>query len=222
MAAAFALDTPHGPVPALIEGRGAVGVLLATGAGTGQDHPGVAGLRRRLAEAGLMAMTFEYLYRARGRPFPDPVERLLQVHAAAAAALRAEVGSDLVLAGRSMGGRMSTMLAARDEPCSALVCYGYPLHPPGRPERLRVEHLPDITVPALFISGTRDALARPDLIEAHLVPLPRARVELVADADHSFRRRGTSPEAMLDRLAELTVAWLAVLPGLAGKMAHRP
>jgi len=217
----FALDTPHGPVPARLEGEGTPGLLLATGAGTGHDHPGVAGLRSRLADAGLTVMTFEYAYRAAGRSFPDPKGRLLDVHRAAAAHLREATLSEIVLAGRSMGGRMSTILASQEEPCAAVVAYGYPLHPAGRPDRLRVEHLAAITVPALFITGTRDSLARPDLVDRYLSPLPTATVELVEDADHSFRRRGTPPGSMLDELTGLTLAWLGD-NGLAGSAAEQP
>lgn len=216
----FALHTEVGPVPAVIEGAGGTGILLATGAGTGQDHPGVAGLRSRLAARGHRVMTFEYAYRAVGRPYPDRQPKLLAVHRAAAQRLRDEVGDNLVLAGRSMGGRVSTILAAEGEPCAAVVVYGYPLHPAGKPERLRIEHLPLVGVPTLYISGDRDALAHPDLIRRHLVPLPTATVTWIAGADHSFRLRGTSPEAMLDRLADLTVEWLGGVigppaPGLA-------
>ncbi|HJR90839.1 MAG TPA: alpha/beta family hydrolase [Acidimicrobiia bacterium] len=212
----FTLDTPAGPVPARIEGEGPAGILLATGAGTGQDHPGVAGLRSRLAAAGAIVMTFEYAYRAAGRSSPDRPPRLLEVHRAAAARLREVVGDNLVLAGRSMGGRMATMLAADDEPCRAVVVYGYPLHPAGKPEQLRVEHLPAVDVPMLLITGTRDALALPALVERHLAPLPTVTLQLVADADHSFRRKGTRPEEMLDYLAEVTMAWLKRVEGLSG------
>lgn len=211
----FTVDTPHGPVPARIEGDGTVGVLLATGAGTGQDHPGMEGLRTRLGAGGLTVMTFEYAYRAAGRPYPDRAPKLLDVHRAAAAHLRRQVGDRLVLAGRSMGGRMATMLAAEGEPCAAIVAYGYPLHPAGRPDRLRVEHLPAVSVPMLMISGTRDSLAQPDLVTEHLVPLRTATLHLVDGADHSFRRRGTPPEQMLDLLAGVTLDWLGTLPGLA-------
>src|SRR5680860_774630 len=100
----FDLETPHGVVPAVLEGSGPLGILLATGAGTNQDHPGVAGLRSRLAAAGNSVMTFDYVYRASGRSFPDPALKLLSVHSVAAAYLRDRVEST-VLAGRSMGGR---------------------------------------------------------------------------------------------------------------------
>lgn len=211
----FLLDTPFGPVPGHIEGEGPVGILLATGAGTGQEHDGVAGLRRRLADAGATVMTFEYAYRAAGRSSPDRPPKLLEVHRAAAARLREKVGDQLVLAGRSMGGRLSTMLAAENERCRAVVAYGYPLHPAGKPDKLRTEHLSSVSVPMLLITGTRDALARPDLVERHLAPLPTVTLELVPEADHSFRRRGTPPATMLDLLTSTTIQWLSGLPGLA-------
>lgn len=219
---AFELDTPAGLIPARMEGGGTVGVLLATGAGTGQDHPGVAGLRTRLAAGGLTVMTFEYAYRAAGRSFPDRVPKLLSVHRAAAAYLRREVGTRLVMAGRSMGGRMSTMLAAQAEPCAAVIAYGYPLHPPGKPDRLRVEHLADVEVPMLLLTGTRDALAREDLVAEHLASLPTVTLRLVEGADHSFRRRGSSPDEMLDLLADETLAWLGGLPGLGDTAPRAP
>lgn len=218
----FQVETPAGPVPARIEGEGEPAVLLATGAGTGQDHPAMVGLRTRLAARAMTVMTFEYAYRAAGRSFPDRPDRLLEVHAAASSHLHRETGSVPVLAGRSMGGRMATMLAARGEPCLAVVAYGYPLHPVGKPERLRIEHLGEVSVPLLLISGTRDALARSDLVERHLVPLPTATVTLVEDADHSFRRKGTSPADMLDHLADTTEQWLRGLPGLGESPRTRP
>ncbi|MFP3915190.1 MAG: alpha/beta family hydrolase, partial [Actinomycetota bacterium] len=201
------LDTPAGAVPARLEGEGSWGILLATGAGTGHDHPGVAGLRSRLAAAATV-MTFEYAYRAEGRRFPDSQPKLLSVHRAAAARLRERVGPRLVLAGRSMGGRMSTILASQGEECAGVVAYGYPLHPPGKPDRLRVDHLGDVRVPILFLTGTRDALARSDLVDRYLAILPTARLVRIDGADHSFRRKGTAPGEMLDHLVAETVAWL--------------
>lgn len=189
-------------------------MVLATGAGTGQDHPGVAGLADRLAAAGIEVLTFDYAYRAAGRPFPDRPAVLLDVHRAAIASVRREGLDAVVLAGRSMGGRMSTMLAAEGEPCDAVVAFGYPLHPAGKPDRLRVEHLPRLDVPTLFVTGTRDALARPELVDRHLAPLPVATLRLVEGADHSFRTRGVDGEVMLDLLADHALAWLRSLPRL--------
>jgi predicted alpha/beta-hydrolase family hydrolase len=190
-------------------------MLLAHGAGAGQDHPGVAGLRDRLAAAGVRVLTFNYPYAEAGKRRPDSQNTLLDCHQAALEWLRAEVGSDVVLAGRSMGGRMGTFLAARGEPVRGLVLYAYPLHPAGKPDRLRIDHLADVVVPMLFFSGTRDSLARVELIEQHLRPLPNSTIELIEDADHSFRvpkRTGRTFDEVLEGIATRTVGWLEGLP----------
>lgn len=217
----FDLETPHGEVPATIEGEGRLGILVATGAGTDQSHPGVAGLRSRLAAAGATVMTFDYAYRAAGRPFPDRAPKLLAVHRAAADHLRKLVDG-VVLAGRSMGGRMSTMMAAAGDDCVAVVAFGYPLHPAGKPDKLRVEHLADIAVPALFITGTKDALASGPLVDVHLKSLPTATVVMIENADHSFRRAGSKPDEMLDLLAATTVDWLVGVSELADSLGWEP
>lgn len=216
------LDTPAGSVPARVRGGGEVGVLLATGAGTGHDHPGIAGLQTALVDQGMTVMTFEYAYRAAGRSFPDRMPRLKAVHRSAADYLRARVGDRLVLAGRSMGGRVSTMLAAEGEACAGVIAFGYPLHPAGKPERLRVEHLAAVEVPTLFITGSRDPLALPHLVAEHLVPLDGATVVEIGGADHSFRAGGMTPEAMLAHLAATAARWIQSIPGLGGEDRPAP
>ena len=161
------------------------GVLLAHGAGTNQDHPRLVELRDGLGRAGLTILTFNYLYTEAGRKGPDSQAVLLGAHRAARDYLASEVGGPVVLAGRSMGGRMGTYLAAVGEPALGLVLYAYPLHPPGRPDRLRADHLPAIKAPMLFFQGTRDPLSRMELFEQHVRPLPTATVELL-EADHSL------------------------------------
>lgn len=99
---------------------------------------------------------------------------------------------------------MGTYLAAAQEPCRALVLYAYPLHPPGSPDKLRIEHLPDITAPMLFFQGTRDALSRMDLFDQHIRPLPTAEIEILDGASHSLDR---NQEATV-RLAERTAGWI--------------
>lgn len=190
-------------------------MLLAHGAGAGQDHPGVAGLREGLAVAGVQVLTFNYPYLEAGKRRPDSQPKLLECHRAALEWLRGEINPQLVLAGRSMGGRMGTYLAADGEPVQGLVLYAYPLHPAGKPGRLRVDHLPDISAPMLFFSGTRDPLARTELIEEHLRSLPQATIELIEDADHSFRvpkRTGRTFEEVLDGIVARTVEWMEELP----------
>ncbi|HEY7565056.1 MAG TPA: alpha/beta fold hydrolase [Acidimicrobiia bacterium] len=181
------------------------GVLLAHGAGTDQDHEGIASLRDGLAAAGLTVLTFNYPYSEAGRRSPDPQALLLDTHRAARAHLENVVGGPVVLAGRSMGGRMGTYLAAAGEPTLGLVLYAYPLHPAGRPDKLRVDHLSSITAPMLFFQGTRDPLSRMDLFEKYVRPLPTATIELL-DANHSLGGAALQP-----RLIDRTVEWIGGL-----------
>src|SRR5690606_35238348 len=126
-----------GEVTAIIDGSGPLGILLAHGAGTDQEHASIAGLRSGLAAGGHTVMSFNYPYTERGAKRPDNQNRLMACHRAAADHLRDRVDS-LFLAGRSMGGRMGTYLAAEGYPASGLILYAYPLHPAGKPEKLRV------------------------------------------------------------------------------------
>jgi predicted alpha/beta-hydrolase family hydrolase len=167
-------------------------------------------LREALAGTGLVVATFNYAYSERGSKRPDPAERLLTVHRAAADLLGERVQS-IFLAGRSMGGRMSTYLAAEGYPTDGVVLYAYPLHPAGKHDRLRVAHLHDVEVPMLFFQGTRDALSRMELFDRHIRPLPGATVEVLDGADHSFRGGGWSPETVIQRLAGDTARWIELV-----------
>lgn len=193
-------------------------VLLAHGAGTNQDHPSIVALREGLAAAGHPVLTFNYPYTELGKGRPDRQPVLLACHRAALAWLSAR-SERVVLAGRSMGGRMGTYLAAdADDPVDVcgVVLYAYPLHPAGRPERLRADHLPHVRAPMLFFSGTRDALALPELVERWIRPLPGATLELIEEADHSFRvpkRTGLTAESLLERIVERTHEWVTEVCG---------
>jgi uncharacterized protein len=191
----------------LVEGSGPVGVLLAHGAGVGQDHPAMAGLRSGLAAGGHTVMTFNYPYVERGSRRPDRQEKLLACHEAAADALADQV-EEMFLAGRSMGGRMGTYLVADGYPAAGLILYAYPLHPAGKPEKLRISQFADIKVPILFFQGTRDSLSRMDLFEEHIVPLPNAEVELLEGAGHGPRGGGWNVETMTDAYVRGTLAWM--------------
>lgn len=189
-------------------------ILLAHGAGTDQDHPSVVTLRDGLAASGRTVLTFNYPYTEAGKRRPDAQGKLLECHRAAAAFLRSEVSDRIVLAGRSMGGRMATYLAADGEPCEGLILFAYPLHPPGRPEKLRKDHLPGIRQPMLFCVGTRDALCSMDLYDRWVRPLPTVTTFEVADGDHSFRVRkasGRTNEQAVAEVIEASVAWLATV-----------
>ncbi|HEX2420085.1 MAG TPA: alpha/beta family hydrolase [Acidimicrobiia bacterium] len=167
------------------EGAGERGVLLAHGAGTDQDHPVIVATRSALAKGGVRVMTFNYPYSEAGRSRPDSTERLLACHRAALANLQARCPAGIFLAGRSMGGRMGTYLAAEGAEVLGVICYGYPLHPPGRPEQLRIDHLGRIRVPMLFFQGDRDALSRSDLFDRHVRALGNVTV-VDLKADHSL------------------------------------
>lgn len=189
------------------------GMLLAHGAGAGQDHPGITALRDGLARRGHPVLTFDYPYMEAGRRFPDRREVLLECHRAAAAWLRRRFPR-FVMAGRSMGGRMASYLAAAGEPCAGLVLYAYPLHPAGRPDRPRADHLPEVRAPMLFFTGSRDSMALPEMVDRWLRPLERAEIEIVPGADHGFRtpkRLGRTREEVIDWMTDRTSEWTAGL-----------
>ncbi len=188
-------------------------MLLAHGAGAGQDHQGITAIRDGLAARGHPVLTFDYPYMEAGRRFPDRREVLLECHRSAAAWLR-ERFPRLVLAGRSMGGRMASYLAAAGEPCAGLVFYAYPLHPVGRPDRPRADHLASVPAPMLFFTGGRDSMALPEMVDRWLTPLERAVIEIIPGADHGFRtlkRLGRTREEVIEWAAARTSEWVAGL-----------
>jgi predicted alpha/beta-hydrolase family hydrolase len=136
-------------------------VLLAPGASATRDHPSLVAIDDVLAAEGVVV---ERIDLPSSRPGPKVLDTIR--HAAGALAERAGVPADRVVAGgRSFGGRMCSVAVAEGLPAAGLVLVSYPLHPPGRPENARTEHLPRIDVPCLFVSGTRDAFATPDELE---------------------------------------------------------
>lgn len=165
-------------------------------------------LRQGLAGQGLTVMTFNYPYTERGSKRPDRPEKLVECHQAAAEALLGDVDR-VFLAGRSMGGRMGTYLAAEGYDCAGLILYSYPLHPAGKPEKLRVAHFSDIVRPMLFFQGTRDPLSRMELFDRYIRPLPNATVEILDGANHGFTGGGWTLESMVERLAAGSSAFVS-------------
>ena len=196
------LAVPADPVPPA--------VLLAHGAGAGQRSPFMEHMRRGLAAAGHMAMTFDYPYTADGRGRPDRLSVLVGAHGAASDRL-AGYGAPVALAGKSMGGRVGSHLAAEDGTgVAALVYYGYPLVPMGKGEPRDTSHLERISAPQLFFTGTRDRLSPPGPVTRLAAGLAAATAVVVDDADHSFRvRAGRDHGDVLDDLVRQTVAWLS-------------
>ena len=172
--------------------RAGVTVVLGHGAGANQLSAFMVMIATGLAARGLDAMTFNFLYKEQGRGIPDPKARLESCYQAViqtALRHRKLKQNRLVIGGKSMGGRIASQVAAvAADGIAGLVFLGYPLHPPGRPDKMRDEHLQDIRMPMLFVQGARDTFGTRDEIGAVIkrLRLP-ARIYTIEGGDHSFK-----------------------------------
>jgi predicted alpha/beta-hydrolase family hydrolase len=175
-------------VSASVYGEGGTAVLLGHGAGGNRRTPLLVDLAEDLAGTGRRAVLYNYAYTDAGRRAPDAPAVLEATAGAVGEFARATLGAPrLVHGGKSMGGRIASQAVAKGAPADGLVFLGYPLHPPGKPDQRREAHLPSLTVPLLFVQGTRDAFARWDLLQALLARLgERAALHVVEGGDHSF------------------------------------
>ena len=174
--------------------RATAGLVLAHGAGAGQQSRFMVEAARALADRGITTATFDFPYMAQGRNAPDKPPVLEAAWRAAIDEARADeafAGLPLFIGGKSMGGRIASHVAAQGTPgLAGLIFLGYPLHPPGRPSQRRDAHLPSIQEPMLFLQGTRDLFGTALDIETLLPALnPRTRLHAVTDGDHSFKVR---------------------------------
>ena len=188
-------------------GEGSLGILLAHGAGAGQRHPFMSGLRSLLAGAGVPTLTFDYGYMEAGRKAPDRLNRLIECHRAVYERM-SERFDRVVVAGKSMGGRVGSHMAAEMGDVERIIFLGYPLVPIGKSEPRSTDHLEQLGNPMLFIQGERDALAPLSLIGDLVSRLPDARLETIPQGDHSFRvpkRTGLDEVAVLERIASWMV-----------------
>ncbi len=176
-------------------------LILAHGAGAPQTHPFMTAFARGLSSRGIGIVTFNFLYKERGGRAPDPAARLEACYRSVIAAVRERqprAGRRLLVGGKSMGGRIASQVVAADTRAGAspgvdgLVLLGYPLHPPGRPDKLRDAHLPAITAPMLFVQGSRDTFGTPDELRPVLAGCTAAELFVVDGGDHSFKMRGKS------------------------------
>src|SRR6266576_158141 len=178
--------------PAPKKNRTRVTIVLGHGAGADQMSGFMRMAAEGLAARGLDAMTFNFLYKEQGRSVPDPKARLESCYRAvidAALQHKKLKGNKLVIGGKSMGGRIASQVAAAEgNRVAGLVCLGYPLHPPGRPDKLRDEHLKEIKAPMLFVQGSRDPFGTEDeiraIIKKHRLP---ATLYPIERGDHSFK-----------------------------------
>jgi hypothetical protein len=197
-------------------------VLLAHGAGTDLDAAPLRVVAEALADAGIPSLRFNYPYRDAGRKAPDRPPVLVDATRAAVAELARRTKlppARLVIGGRSMGGRYCSLVAAAEDdpvPVRGLLLLGYPLHAAGKPEKVRDDHFRRLTMPVLFVSGTRDALAS----KADLRRSARKVTGVVSwcwleAADHGFRplkSSGNTLDGVLTTVAEASVAWVRALP----------
>jgi len=183
-------------------GRRAISALvLAPGAGASSDHSALVAIDRALAPKGVRVVRIDFPYRVAGRRVPDRQGVLVSTVEAAARQLASDMRLSqerVALGGRSMGGRMCSIAVAQGLPAAALVLVSYPLHPPGKPERLRVEHFSAITVPCLFVSGTRDPFGTPAELEEATAAVAGPVSHVFCDnGDHGLRRRDEEVAAIV-------------------------
>jgi uncharacterized protein len=171
-------------------------LVVAHGAGAGMESPFLAGFCRAIAEADVATMRFNFPYVERGRRSPDSERVLREAWLAAFEAATADTDRPVLVGGKSLGGRIASMCVADGMPAAGLVFLGYPLHPPGKPERIRDEHLYRIGMPMLFLQGTADSLARPELVAKVVERIgDRATLDEIEGGDHSFRVKGRRADA---------------------------
>jgi len=173
-------------------------LVVAHGAGAGMEHPFLHGFTRALNDDGVATLRFNFPYREAGRKFPDRPPAAIAAWRAAMDVARAAAsnGEPVWAAGKSFGGRMASMAVAEGMPATGLVYLGYPLHPPGKPEKLRDEHLYGLKLPMLFLQGTRDTFATPELLEGVVTSIgPAAILAWCEGGDHSFAVAGRKRSA---------------------------
>ena len=183
-------------------------LILAHGAGHGMNTRLLIDIGEALAARGVAVPRFNFPYMEAGRRGPDPRPRLEACYRAVADTV-AEEFERPYLGGKSMGGRIASHIVAEGFPAAGLVFLGYPLHPPGQPERIRDAHLRQIEVPMLFLQGTRDPFANPDLLHQTVKGLPGARLVEIAGGDHSFKVSGRSTAEVTAELIETTNPFLS-------------
>ncbi len=186
-------------------------MVLSHGAGAGMQHSFMEELARALAGEGIGTFRFNFPYLEAGRRAPGSPKQAMQAICDAVSQARSDYPDvPLILGGKSYGGRMSSQLMAEKKPNSVrgIVFYGFPLHPPGKPSDKRAAHLRDVSVPMLFLQGSRDKLATPALLQHVIDSLEQAEMVMYEHADHSFKRpKKVSPDSLVPALARATSAW---------------
>ena len=191
----IAVPLPTGPATVSADwsaGDNGTTVIVAHGAGTGKDHPFLIGFTAALDELGFSTLRFNFPYVEQGRRMPGPAAHAIATwNAVAAFARAADPDASVWATGKSYGGRMASMAVAEGLAVDGLAYLGYPLHPPGRPEKPRIEHLPAIGVPQLFVEGTNDPFIQPIAqFEEAVATCQNADVVWIDGGGHTFEVKG--------------------------------
>ena len=197
------------------QGKDRATVVLAHGAGAPMDHPSLTAVAEALAANGLRVVRFEFPYMQRRRTHgarrgPDPPAVLLDTWRAVIEKLGG--GAGLVIGGKSMGGRIASMVADQAR-ARGLVCLGYPFHPPGKPKQLRTAHLAGLRTPALIVQGERDSFGSREEVEGYTLS-KSIRIEWIPGADHSLKSPKKSGRTEKQNLAQAVSALTAFILGL--------
>jgi predicted alpha/beta-hydrolase family hydrolase len=210
--------------PAATGNRAGVTLILGHGAGADQTSGFMVAFANALAERGIDIVTFNFLYTELRRRIPDPNARLESCWRAVIEIVRSLITTHagrLAIGGKSMGGRIASQVAADDAgDLAGLVFLGYPLHAPGRPDRLRSAHLQDVKAPMLFVQGSRDAFGTP----AELRPIisqfePVADLFVVEGGDHSFKipkSAGVTQQDVYRAIQDRIETWLRIIASSRG------
>ena len=188
-------------------------LVLAHGANNNMEQPLIAGLHERLARDGLVTVRFNFPYAEEGRKHPDPdpsLEGVFRLVLEYVAELEEFKGLELFLGGKSMGARLAAQLVANDVGASGLIFLGYPLHPPGKPEKLRDQALYRLPCPTLFIEGGRDTFCQMNLLGNVLANMPvRTDLHVIPGVGHSFEAGapGMDPK-LLEQISRVILGWL--------------
>ena len=192
------------------------GILLAHGAGGNMKSDLITGVHKGLAERGFLTLKFNFPYAELGRKAPDAQPRLEECYRRAYSFFLDHPKyspTRLFIGGKSMGGRIASHLVAGGMPAAGLILLGYPLHPAGRPDKLRSEHLKRIPRPMLFLQGSRDKLCTLELLKKALEPVPApTRLHVVPEGDHSFhvpRALGRSDAEVVKDLVDRIADWIS-------------
>lgn len=211
------VETEHGTVSLVLDGDHSAEHLavLAHGAGAGMNSDFMVAAARGLAAQGLLVCRFNFPYAEQGRKSPDRAPVLEATFRSVVEHMEAYRPTIVVLGGKSMGGRIASQIVSDGVAADGLVFFGYPLHPPGRPERMRDEHLRSVKVPMLFIEGTRDPFCPLDTLDKVRGKLPATtEVAVIEDGDHSYRVRKSSGRSTDAAWAEVIEAAAKFVKGL--------